>query len=134
MAATTRGSLRSAGPIRSALGFVAVFAAMALAGPAAHAQAPEGGLFITVPNPLTEVGPIKAKVSRNLQRTDRQIRKIIFDFNPDNRANTSDDYGVCRNLAGFILEQQEATTVAFVHGDVTGHLVLPVLACQEIVM
>jgi membrane-bound ClpP family serine protease len=134
MAATTRGSPRRPGPLRTALGFAAVLTAAVLTSPAAHAQAPEGGLFITVANPLTEIGAIKAKVGRNLQRTDPPIRKIVFDFNPDNRPNTSDDYGVCRNLAGFILEQQEVTTVAFVHGDVTGHLVLPVLACQEIVM
>jgi membrane-bound ClpP family serine protease len=140
MAATTRGSRRRPGPVRRALGFVAVLTAAALAGPA-RAQAPEGGpatedgVFITIPNPLTEYEPIQAKVERNLQRRDRHIRKIIFDFNPGNHPNTSDKYGLCRDLAEFILsKRQAATTVAFVHGDVTGYLVLPVLACQDIVM
>src|SRR4051794_13189439 len=87
-------------------GIPGVLVALPILPPAPLGDRPRVGLFIPAPNPLAEVGAIKAKVNRNLQRTDRQIRKIVFDFNPDNRPNTSDDYGVCRNLAGFILEQQ----------------------------
>src|SRR5258708_29263344 len=44
------------------------------------------------------------------------------------------DFGACSALAKFILRLQEATSIAFVHGEVTGHTVLPVLACRDIVM
>ena len=58
----------------------------------------------------------------------------MYDFNPDNDPARSSDYGTCRDLAVFLLDLQDVTTVAFVHNDVTGHTVLPVLACQDIVM
>jgi len=99
-------------------------------------QAPEDGLFISISNPITTgvVNRVKAKTDRALQRTDRRYRKIIYDFNPGNQPSGTRDYGPCRDLAAFILEKQEITTVAFVHNEVTGHTILPVLACKEIVM
>ncbi|HEY1859752.1 MAG TPA: NfeD family protein, partial [Gemmataceae bacterium] len=44
------------------------------------------------------------------------------------------DFGGCYSLAEYIRDLQGANTVAFLHGEVTGHTVLPVLACQQIVM
>lgn len=106
--------------------------------PALRAQEgiPEDGLFITVQNPITSdvVNRIKAKTNRALQRNDRRIRAIIYDFNPDKHPACTKDYGPCHDLARFLLEQQQINTIAFVHNELTGHTVLPVLACREIVM
>jgi membrane-bound serine protease (ClpP class) len=107
-----------------------------LAGPAL-AQEPENGAYIKVRARLDSraVEKIKSDIDRAFNQKDARVTTIIFDFNPDDRSATSDDYGTCRNLAQILLRlQQDVTTVAFVHRDVTGHLVLPVLACKEIVM
>jgi membrane-bound ClpP family serine protease len=94
------------------------------------------GLFITVRNPLDSVGikRIKSQTERFLDRADRRGHKIIYDFNPDGYPTQPSDYGVCRDLAEYILSLQDVTTIAFVHNDVTGHTVLPALACKELVM
>lgn len=62
---------------------------------------------------------------------------LLCDFNPDNRANASDDPGACQTLARYLRDLQKKKgiqVIAFVHGPVTRHAVLPVLACSEIVM
>ena len=86
--------------------------------------------------PITRevVNRVKAATERALEAKDPPIRKIIYDFNPGGRASTSTDYGDCRDLADYLLKRRTIKTIAFVHGEVTGHAVLPVLACQEIVM
>ena len=97
----------------------------------AQAQPADEGIFITVPKPVTSPvnEHIKAKTARALERG---IRTIVYDFSPP-RPGGADHYGSCRDLADYLTKVQ-ANTVAFVHGDVTGHRVLTVLACKEIVM
>jgi membrane-bound ClpP family serine protease len=95
---------------------------------------PEGGLFITVQNPITS-----EVVSRIVAKSDRavasgKVGKIIFDFNEGSHPSCSEDYGACRDLAAHLLNLKQCQTVAFVHNEVTGHTVLPVLACQELIM
>jgi membrane-bound ClpP family serine protease len=94
------------------------------------------GLFITVRNPIDTkvVNRVLSSTRRFLDRADHRGLKIVYDFNPDGFASNSTDYGTCRDLAEAILKLQDITTIAFVHNDVTGHTVLPVLACKEIVM
>jgi membrane-bound ClpP family serine protease len=94
------------------------------------------GLFVTVRNPIDTavVNRVKAVTNRFLDRPDHRGLKIVYDFNPDDHSSSTTDYGTCRDLAVFLLDLQDVTTVAFVHNDVTGHTVLPVLACKEIVM
>src|SRR5262245_7241538 len=96
----------------------------------------EDGAFISVPAPIDSraVNGVKASVSRALGQKDRPLTVLVFDFNPGDRSATSNDYGACLNLAEYLLNLQNVNTVAFVHREVTGHLVLPVLACREIVM
>lgn len=108
---------------------------------AAQDQAPDDleparGLFVTVPHPIDSkaVNRVKATVDRYLQNPDHRGIKIVFDFNPDGGASGGSDYGPCHDLAQYLLELQDITTVAFVHADVTGHAVLPVLACKDVVM
>jgi membrane-bound serine protease (ClpP class) len=62
---------------------------------------------------------------------------LICDFNPDNRDNASEDPGACQSLARYLRDLQKKQgiqVIAFVHGSVTRHAVLPVLACSEILM
>jgi membrane-bound ClpP family serine protease len=98
----------------------------------AQEQPADEGIFITVQKPVTSavVDHIKAKTERALQR---QVRTIVFDFNPARHATGTDEYGPCRDLAAN-LSRLQVNTVAFVHKDLNGHRVLPVLACKEIVM
>ena len=60
--------------------------------------------------------------------------KIVYDFNPDNQASGSTLFGPCLDLADYLLTVPDVTTIAFVHAQVNRHTVLPVLACQEIVI
>jgi membrane-bound ClpP family serine protease len=105
----------------------------------AQDQAPDDGvegLFITVQTPLTSpaANQVIAKTRRFCERPGHLKRKIVYDFNPDGHASATTDYGSCHDLAKFLLSLQGVTTVAFVHNDLQGHTVLPVLACKEIVM
>jgi membrane-bound serine protease (ClpP class) len=62
---------------------------------------------------------------------------LLCDFNPDNRDNASDDFGACLTLARALRDLQKkqgVQVVAYVHGKVTRHAVLPLLACSEIIL
>jgi membrane-bound ClpP family serine protease len=62
---------------------------------------------------------------------------LLCDFNPDNRDNASEDFGACLTLARYLRDLQKKQgiqVVAYVHGKVTRHAVLPVLACSEIIL
>jgi membrane-bound ClpP family serine protease len=108
---------------------ILILPAMALA----QERTGDEGIFITVQKPITSavVDHIKAKTDRALQR---KVRTIVYDFNPVRHATGTDEYGPCRDLADYILSRLQSNTVAFVHKDVTGHRLLPVLACKEIAM
>jgi membrane-bound ClpP family serine protease len=98
----------------------------------AQEQRADEGIFITVQKPITSavVDHIRAKTNRALER---RIRTIVYDFSPVHHATGVEEYGPCRDLAASLVKLQ-VNTVAFVHGEVEGHRVLPVLACKEIVM
>ena len=124
------------------LRFFAVFMALT-AGSMALARGPavdephEPGIFVTVPNPITStvVNQIKETVARAESR--QSLRKIIFDFNPDGLEVASPDFGPCLDFANFIREKRgegKLLTVAFVRNKTTRHTVLPVLACDELIM
>jgi membrane-bound serine protease (ClpP class) len=115
--------------------------------PATAQEAGVDGVFITVQSPITsEVKDrVKDVTMRAIQRfkdvdaqrpaNEHKVFKIVYDFSPANNGpSNSMDFGACSELAKFILRLQEATSIAFAHGEVTGHTVLPVLACRDIVM
>jgi membrane-bound ClpP family serine protease len=97
-----------------------------------------------VRSPITSerVNRIKSTAERAIHRPDRPVRTLVFDFNPgrqgEGAASFTQEYGPCADLAEYLLELPNAvrdvTTVAFVHNDVTGHTVLPVLACNDVVL
>lgn len=129
---------------------LAVFLAASVVWPAAaradeKEPAPEDGIFITVHNPITsqEMSRVKSATERAIERfrksmeqNPRQARlKIVYDFNPDGKPSNTSQYEPCLGLAKYLMSLGgDFTTIAFVHQVTTFHTVLPVLACQEIVM
>jgi membrane-bound ClpP family serine protease len=117
------------------------------AGVRAEGPSASDGVFITIRYPLDdkEVGRIKMVTTQARENYRKRLEaeglaarptplKIVYDFNPEGQAAGSSLYGNCRELAVFFLSLTDVTTIAFVHGEVTRHAVLPVLACQELVM
>jgi membrane-bound ClpP family serine protease len=107
----------------------------------AGAQATTDGMFVTVPNPLTSdgVNRIKNEITARRNSESRPIRTVVFDFNPTGpdqtpKDVTSTDFGACYSLGRYISSLKDLQTVAFVHAKVSGHTVLPALACKELVM
>lgn len=94
----------------------------------------DDGLFITIPNPITSEATNRVKETVERAINGGSVKKIIFDFNPSGQPASSRDFGPCYDLAEFLEQQHQITTVAFVHAKTTRHTVLPVLACREIVM
>ena len=64
--------------------------------------------------------------------------ELLCDFNPppDARPDATDKYGPCWELASYLLElrHKNVKTRAYVHGEISRHAVLPVIACGDIVM
>ena len=94
------------------------------------------GLFVTVPNPITSdaVDRIKNQIKSRVNAQAHRAETIVFDFNPDGKPAATISPGVCSDLTAFIRGLHNVNTVAFVHHKVSGHTVMPVLACKEIVM
>lgn len=124
--------------LNRAFGFsaLALLGAFCFASPARAQNAlTEEGLFVAVANPITSevVQHIKNQVEP--RQNTRPVRIIVFDFNPGDKDAANTNFGACYELAETIGKlRANAATVAFVHGTVTGHTVLPVLACKEIAM
>lgn len=101
----------------------------------AQPTAARSGLSFAIPSPLTSdtVGRIKKAVEDARSRGADRPSVIVFDFNPDEKPATGSEFGENYTLANYIASLHDLTTVAYVHGKVTGHSVLPVVACKEIV-
>jgi membrane-bound ClpP family serine protease len=127
------------------LGALVVFGIALLPVSSARAQQPaaEQSRFITVGNPITEreFEHVKrltedARDRYHKQSDPRKLQrlKIVYDFNPDGQPSASPQFGPCQDLAEYLRTLPDVMTIAYVHKDVSRHTVLPVLACQEIVM
>lgn len=100
-------------------------------------QLPDQGIFVTISNPITSasVNQVKETVARAMER--QPLKKIVFDFNPAGRDAATPDFGPCLDLARYIKSlrgEKNLLTVAFVKNKATRHTVLPILACDELVM
>jgi membrane-bound ClpP family serine protease len=97
---------------------------------------PEPGLVVTVQNPITDAAITQMHNRIDRARTVRNIKKVVFDFNPGNSEAATTSYGACLDLAELIrnLNNNGITTIAFVHAKTSHHTVLPVLACTNVVM
>lgn len=96
----------------------------------------DDALILTVPNPLTgeAVRSLSERIERAVQQVDRPTRRIVFLFNPDERDASTTDFGQCYELASKISKLGGVLTIGFLQRKVSGHTVLPVLACKELVM
>ena len=105
---------------------------------AARKQESVDGIFITVQNPITDatLTQIKNTIDRALNQPGRHIKKIVFDFNPGDSEAATPNYGSCHDFADYIkkLKDNGTFTVAFVHAKTYRHTVLPVLACNDLIM
>lgn len=112
--------------------------------PAGQAEAakPETAVaLIQVPLPLTgNVDQlVRGQVSRALNRlpSDAKRSTLILEFHPTaDGAGEGSDFGRAHSLARFLVSEKLARvkTVAFLPNSVKGHAVLPILACEQIVM
>src|SRR5262245_17530160 len=118
--------------------------ALLLAAGACHsAEEHIGGRFVSVPSTISSdaINRIRQTVESEYKRfkgTAPQGKdviprfKVVFDFNPNGRENRNLDFGLCSNLAEVVrdLRAKGMETIAYIHGPVAGHMVLPVLTCQ----
>ncbi len=104
-------------------------------GSAAQNAVPEGGLYVTVTNPITSEGytRIKNRVEAARSKPETRPGVIVFDFNPGDKDAATAESGVCYDLADFIAKLTDVPTVAYVHQKLSGHAVLPALACKQLV-
>jgi membrane-bound ClpP family serine protease len=134
-------------PFDGRLRLVGILCAVSLLAGLARSRADEigpDGLFITVPNPITEsaVLQIEERVKDAVERQGRTLGVVVFDFNPNAKPAGTSNVFPCMQLKDYIgrlgLGQvpkcPKVLTVAYVQEEVTDHTVLPVLACREIVM
>src|SRR6516165_149553 len=98
------------------------------------------GLFITVPNPISETAvlQIENRINEATQRQNRTLSVIVFDFNPHGNPSGTSNVFPCLQLKDVInrlnlgqVPRARVITVAYLQNEVTDHTVLPVLACQE---
>ncbi|MBN9120181.1 MAG: hypothetical protein J0I06_13630 [Planctomycetes bacterium] len=106
---------------------------------AAPAQDAGDAMAVTVQNPITSDAftRIKNQINARLHGENQSrppLTHVVFDFNPDDKPASTADFGPCFDLAEFIGSLKQLNTIAFVHAPATGHTVLPVLACKEVVM
>jgi membrane-bound ClpP family serine protease len=125
--------VRTSAPV--ATGVLAWLLLSATPAPAQNAE----GMFVTVPNPINSdaLARIQKQIDTRIHDPNegRRPRTVVFDFNPDGKPAATAQPGVCSDLTFYIRKiQGSVTTVAFVHAKVSGHTVMPVLACQELVM
>ncbi len=106
-----------------------------------RAESEAAGLVLPIPAVQKQILETAERLPQTLEKARKRLPKgrdfrLICDFNPDGSANSSESFGACYELARKLrdLQTQGVQTVAYVHGDVSRHSVLPVLACAEIVL
>ena len=119
---------------------VSLVAAVGVGSGHATAQAPVG-VYLAVASPLTSEAvtridnTLAAKFGKLADAGAGTVGVAIFDFNPTDKPAAGANYGASYDLAAVIAKQRgRATTVAYIHDKVSGHAVLPVLACQQIIV
>ena len=110
----------------------------------AEAEAPaQIGRFIHVALPIT--GQTFERTRRMVRRAMQRAKKdnarlvLVFEFNvPKGQKDfgRGSDFGAAHDLASFLSSEELAgvRTVAYLPSSIEGHAVLPVIACQEIIM
>jgi membrane-bound serine protease (ClpP class) len=98
-------------------------------------------VMIQVPLPLTGNADqhVQGQISRALKRLPKDAKRptLILEFKPaGDTAGEGSDFGRAHSLARFLVSEDlsNAKTIAWLPGPIKGHAVLPVLACEQIVM
>jgi membrane-bound ClpP family serine protease len=125
--------------MRASLGLlIVVLAAFAFAPPASADEPQAGGIIETVNNPITAgvISQIKSRVEAARTNPRNNVKKVLFNFNPEGRDAATEDFGPSYDLAKYIrsLRNNGIQTIAFVNGKTTRHTVLPVIACDQVAM
>jgi membrane-bound ClpP family serine protease len=106
----------------------------------------DGGVIISEPSePDGLVADLPKRIEGALKRYrdegHRGTFKVIYDFNPGGKESASSNYPACLKLAEdldakALSDRHDVTveTVAFIHGEVRLHSVLPALACSRRIM
>jgi membrane-bound ClpP family serine protease len=123
--------------------------AASLGGLPVHAEDPSPPAGLVVPIPQARISEYASNLTRTVEVPWKAFEarrkggkpadpfRLICDFNPDKQPNRSENFGICLELAKRIKELQDkhgVHVIAYVHGEVSRHTVLPVLACSEIMM
>lgn len=93
------------------------------------------GLLIAVPSPLDNnaVKRIRDRVELALNTPATRPAHVVFHFTPNDQEANTPDFGPCYDLAELISGWKDVNTIAFLTAKTTGHLVLPVLCCNELI-
>ncbi len=107
----------------------------------AAAQPEAAVVVVQVPLPLTgNVDQlVQSQIGRALKRLPKDAKRptLILEFRPEpDTAGAGSDFGRAHSLAKYLVGESLAAvkTVAFLPHPVQGHAVLPVLACEQIIM
>jgi len=106
--------------------------------PAQEAPAVDG-LIVTVPLKITDAGVqqhVKGPIDAARNERGRNIKKVVLDFTPEGKDAVTEEFGPCYGLARYVktLASNGIETIAFVHGKIGGHTVLPAIACDHLGM
>jgi len=96
----------------------------------------ERGLYVTVPHPLTSDGLTRIRNSVDAARANGADRPawVVFDFTPNGKDAYNPDASNAVELGTYIANLNDVKTVGFATKKVSGHTVLPFLACRNVVM
>jgi membrane-bound serine protease (ClpP class) len=106
--------------------------------PAQDAPAVDG-LIVTVPLKITDAGVqqhVKGPIDAARNDRTRNIKKVVLDFTPEGKDAVTEEFGPCYGLTRYLktLSANGIETIAFVHGKIGGHTVLPAIACDHLGM
>src|SRR5438067_9115266 len=78
--------------------------ALWVAQPASAQKKDTDGVFVTVQNPINEgqITRIKAEVDGARNLPNRNVKVVVFDFNPEGREAATETFGACIDLATYI--------------------------------
>ncbi len=120
---------------------VCLAAVAAPAQPKPAAGGGDRGLYVPVPHPLTSDAVTRIKNSVNAERAKGADRPdwVVFDFTPNGKEARNPDAALAIELASYIAGEtrdglSDVKTVGFATRKVSGHTVLPFLACRDLVM
>lgn len=107
----------------------------------AEKQSEDAAVLVQVPLPLTGNADqlVQSQIARALKQFQAGARRptLVLEFRPPaDSSGAGSDFGRAHSLAKYLVSENlaQVKTVAYLPSPVEGHAVLPVLACEQIVM